>query len=196
MSKPKRGATPKKDKAPSPKKDTKKKAAAPVAANDQHLSSERDIERVIVDKEVPRASSIEDANRQAHALAKVTSDIKVIDDEIAEFMSGKRKKRRELVKEQQRLTPAVLNNTTTERIKCVEVRIFRTNTVRYETTKEDPRGAGVLLSERAMKPGEFDQRTIEDVANKERVDAEEEAELDEAEEHDDEAEEEEEEEPE
>lgn len=129
---------------------TKKKGKS-AAKETPELLRDRDIQRVKVEREVPVSVDRDETDRLAHGLSNVTLQIKAIDDEIAAFTSDKRKKRRELVKEQQRLANAVNTGKVMRVVDCVEERIFATMTIRVLGPK------GELLEEKAM-PAEMLQR--------------------------------------
>ena len=130
-----------------PKKRSKKNGDSP------ELLRDRDIERVKVKKEVPMSANPDEAQRMSREHAKVTLELKAIEDEIAEFMSKKRKRRRELKKEDIRLATAIDNNVVMKTIECVEERIYATMTIRWVDEK------GNVLDTKAMPP-EMLQKTM------------------------------------
>lgn len=131
-------------------KKTKKK---PDAAE---LSRDSDIEKVRVEKEVPVSMNREEGDRLSHQLADTVVKIKAIEDEIAQFASDRRKKLRELRKDEQRLASAVQTGKVMRPLECWLVKDYRTNTLRYV----DDSNASVAPDE-AM-PAEMRQRELFD----------------------------------
>ncbi len=139
--------------------------AKPTAAE---LARSTDIERVRVEKDFPVAMNHEESERASLRQAKVQLEIRQHETELAAYRSGKLAKLRELKKEAGELAQRVDSNTRLEMVSCWEERIFRQNLVRYVDS------AGTVISERPMKPGEFDQRTLDAaLADAERVDVDE-----------------------
>lgn len=116
-----------------------------------------DIERVRCEKEVPVSMNREEGDRLAHSLASTTIKIKAINDEIAQFAADRRKKLRDLRRDEQRLANAIDTGKVMKSIKCWLVKDYRTNTLRYE----DDAGATVAPDE--VMPAEMRQKTIFDV---------------------------------
>lgn len=136
--------------------------AKPTAAE---LAKSTDIERVRVEKDFPVAMNHEESERASLRQAKVQLEIRMHETELAAYAGEKRKKLRELKKEAQELAQRVDSNTRIQPVSCWEERVFRQNLVRYVDD------AGTVISERPMKPGEFDQRTLDAaLADAERVD--------------------------
>ncbi len=157
-----------------PKKGAKKKPtkAEQTAA---HVASD-DIERVQVWKDVPQIAEAQEAQRQAHELAKVTLELKQHETELASFGADKRKKMRPLRKEQQRLANAVDGNTIMKRMHVYEVRDYKLNQCRYVASIVDGKeGPAVPGLDPVVMPVEMRQRTLfEGDADGPRVAAEEE----------------------
>ncbi len=164
-----------------PKKDAAPKASKKEAAAAQTRDS--DIERVRVKKEVPVSASTADAQRMSLEHAKVTIQIAAINDEIGEFMSTRRKKLRDLRKDDLRLANAVNNNTVMRTIECIELRDYKLNQLRYV----DPNDETKELLPPVVMPPAMRQKTIFDQPPPgERVDTEEEEEQEEEDDTEDE----------
>lgn len=142
MSTKRTAATPKKTKGAKGKK-----AQAELAKSD-------DIERVRIEKEVLVPASAEEVSELGLEHANVTLKIKAINDEIAEFSTSRRKKLRELRKDELRLANAVQSKTRLKRVKCFEVRDYKLNQVRFE----DEHGTEIAPAE-VMSP-EMRQRQL------------------------------------
>lgn len=143
MSTKRTAATPKKTKGPK----GGKKAQAELAKSD-------DIERVRIEKEVLVPASPQEVGDLALEHAQVTLKIKAINDEIAKYMTDKRKTLRDLRKDELRLATAVQSNTRLKRVACWEVRDYKLNQVRFE----DDAGKEIATAE-VMSP-EMRQRQL------------------------------------
>jgi hypothetical protein len=134
------------------------KPETPANANADAASSGDDIERVRVEKEIQVAASASEIGSLALDHAKVTIAISALLDEIAAFSTARRKKLRELRKEELRLANAVTSNTTTKLISGFEIRDYRLNQVRFEDE------AGRELAPAQPMPAAMRQRQLFDDA--------------------------------